>query len=183
MRKAVFTMGAPAAGKSTWVNKNLATSMAGIDPDLVLVTLDGYDPKGRNAKLRNELHHKSKLIANSQFAQMVNGQVSFYVDGTGTNFAPLIQKIRTAKLAGFQTELVYVTCTIEQSIQRNAKRARTVPLNVIRDKFESIEIAFEVLSKEVDAVQVIDNSRPQQDAQGHQGDGGRQVPLKEGEAP
>jgi len=79
------------------------------------------------------------------------------LDGTGTKAEALIQNVRTAATAGFTTRLVYVTCSLATSLKRNAARARVVPENVIREKSETIAIAFELISREVDQIQVVNN--------------------------
>lgn len=146
-----FTMGLPAAGKSTWVKANLPSYFV-VDPDAIKESRNDYDPQDPAT-----LHTWSKTVAAAQFATCLLEGINFVLDGTGTKAEALIQNIRTAAAAGYTTRLVYVTCALSTSLKRNAARARVVPEDVIREKSETIAIAFELVSREVDQIRVINN--------------------------
>jgi predicted ABC-type ATPase len=150
-KTATFTMGLPAAGKSTWIANNLG-GVAIVDPDAIKAAHPDYDPK------RPELLHSwSKQRADARFAALLAGDSDFVVDGTGTNAENLISKIRRAASAGFNTSLVFVVVSLQTSIARNSNRLRVVPESVVREKFETISLAFELVSREVDQIRVINN--------------------------
>ena len=147
-----FTMGLPAAGKSTWVEANLPSDFV-VDPDAIKESHNDYDPRNPAA-----LHMWSKTQAAAQFARCLADGADFVLDGTGTKAEALIQNVRAAGAAGFTTQLVYITCSLTTSLKRNAARARVVPEDVIREKSETIAIAFELVSREVDRIRVINNN-------------------------
>lgn len=154
LKTAIFMMGLPASGKSTYARKTFP-AMTFLDCDAIKASHPDYDPK--NPAL---LHDWSKKVLEVQFSEAILAGDDFVFDGTGTNFAPLIQKIRIAEGAGFETKLIYVTVPLSVSLERNSKRVRVVPEWIIRDKAESISIAFEIVSKEVNTIEVVDNSSP-----------------------
>lgn len=145
-KQAVFTMGIPGAGKSTVAN-DLYPDHHYIDPDLHKVAHPDYDPKNPGA-----LHVWSKAKTKVELAAAMLANDDIVVDGTGTNFAPLLKKMRDARNAGFEIVLLYVSVPLEIALQRNRDRARTVDETIVRDKADGIEIAFEVCAKEADVV-------------------------------
>ncbi len=147
MRKMIFTMGLPGSGKSGIANKRFPDAYS-IDPDAIKASHPNYDPE------RPELLHVwSKMVAEDQFSGTVmsNVDMTVVVDGTGTNVEPMINKIRRARAAGWQVELLFVVVTLAVALERNAKRERTVPEALIREKAATIYTAFEVVSAEIKA--------------------------------
>lgn len=150
----VFSMGLPAAGKSTWINANLAATHSIIDPDAVKEAHPDYDPKNPAA-----LHAWSKTVTETMWADCVaSGAGLWVVDGTGTNSEKLVQKIHEAQAAGYTTRLVYVECSLATSLARNAARARNVPEDVVREKAHYIATAFGLVAPHADSVTRIDNN-------------------------
>ena len=149
----VWTMGLPAAGKSTLIKRMLGPTHQIIDSDAILATHPDYDPK------RPELHHEwAKGLANAQFAAaLASGEGRFVRDSTGTNAERLVSEMNRARAAGFAVRLVYVTCTMATSLARNAARDRSVPEYVIREKAEVIATSFALVAPHADSVEVIPN--------------------------
>lgn len=149
----VWTMGLPAAGKSTLTARMLGTTHQIIDSDAILATHPDYDPK------RPELHHEwAKKLANAQFAAaLASGEGRFVRDSTGTNAERLVSEMARARDAGFVVRLLFVTCSLETSIARNNLRDRTVPEFVIREKAEVIATSFALVAPHADSVEVVAN--------------------------
>ncbi|MGW8177552.1 MAG: AAA family ATPase [bacterium] len=148
---ATFSMGLPAAGKSTWLAQNMGDIFT-IDPDAVKESHPDYDPKNPAA-----LHAWSKDITRNMFSVALNGNRDFILDGTGTHAESMVHKMRQARKAGFQVNLVFVTVAMETSLKRNAARARTVPEYVVMEKAQLIQTAFDIVSQEADEVLVVKN--------------------------
>lgn len=150
----VFSMGLPAAGKSTWISENLADTHTIIDPDAVKESHADYDPKNPHA-----LHAWSQEIVEGLWADaLVTGAGLWVVDGTGTNAEKMVRRINEARAAGYRVELVYVTCSLETSLRRNAARPRVVPPAVVKAKALDIATSFDLVSPHADAVTVVDNN-------------------------
>jgi predicted ABC-type ATPase len=148
MKKAIFTMGLPGAGKSrilkTEYTDFLQTATL-IDPDEIKKEKVDYDPK------RPEVYHVwSKTESQRRMYNSMKSNVNVVVDGTGTNVEKMIQWIRDFKNNDYQVELVYVKVPLEIAIYRNAHRERVVPEYLIVEKAETIELAYELLVNEVD---------------------------------
>jgi len=147
----VFTMGLPAAGKSTWVAANLAETHTIIDPDAVKESHADYDPANPHA-----LHAWSQEIVEGQWSEaLATASGLWVVDGTGTNSEKMVRRINQARAAGYRVELVYVACSLATSLRRNGQRARIVPEHVVRSKARDITTSFELVAPHADAVTVI----------------------------
>jgi len=149
----VFSMGLPAAGKSTWVNANLSETHTILDPDAVKESHPDYDPKDPQA-----LHAWSQEIIESRWADVLaRGAGQYVLDGTGTNAEKMVRRMLEARAAGYRVALVYVRCTLATSLKRNAARARVVPEDVVRGKARDISTAYAIVAPVADSVEVIDN--------------------------
>lgn len=148
-----FTMGLPAAGKSTTVAARFAATHTVIDPDAVKEAHPDYDAS--NPQL---LHAYSKQITEAAFLSALSGGEGLWViDGTGTNAEKMVRKMNQAKAYGFKVELVYVKCTLVTSLKRNAARSRVVPEHVVREKALDISTSFEIVAPYADSVEVVNN--------------------------
>jgi len=148
----IFTMGLPAAGKSTWTNQMSGYTV--LDPDAVKESHPEYDPANPHA-----LHAWSQDVIEGRWQECLSSKSGkWIVDGTGTNSEKMVRRIKQAEAAGYSTKLVYVTCSLETSLARNAARERHVPESVIRNKALDISTSFEIVSEYVDCVVVVDNN-------------------------
>lgn len=151
MKEVIFTMGLPGAGKST-VIKRIAPEMPIVDSDLIKKSHPEYDPKQPEL-----IHDWSTVEAQKLMYRMLGGYESFVVDGTGTNIEKYLQWFSDAKSAGFEVRVVFVDVNIQTAIERNAKRERSVPVEVIVEKSKTMNAAFEFYSTIV-KTEKIDNN-------------------------
>lgn len=153
MNTMIFTMGLPAAGKSTVCNARYADTHTVIDPDAIKEAHEDYDPKNPAA-----LHAWSQEVAERQFnAALAASEGNFVIDGTGTNSEKMVRRMNAAKAAGFDVALVYVKCTLKTSLIRNAARTRVVPEHIVRSKALDIATSFELVAPFADTVEVVNN--------------------------
>ena len=143
----VFTMGLPAAGKSTWVAANLANTHTVLDPDAIKEGHSDYDPANPHT-----LHAWSQGVVEARWADALTAAAGLWVvDGTGTNAEKMVRRITEARVAGYRVELVYVACSLETSLKRNAARTRVVPEQVVRAKALDIATSFRLVAPHADA--------------------------------
>jgi predicted kinase len=151
---AIFTMGLPAAGKSTLCNARYGSTHTTLDPDAVKESHPDYDPKDPRA-----LHAWSQEIVEAQFAEMLAaGEGNWVIDGTGTNAEKMVRRMNAAKAAGYEIHLVYVVCSLATSLLRNSLRDRVVPEDVVRAKALDVATAFELIAPHADVVEAVDNN-------------------------
>lgn len=147
-----LTAGLTGAGKTT-VLKNLGLSnLATANSDKFIESHPDYDPK------KPELLHEWAKKENQKliYKYMAEG-LSFIIDGTGTNVERYAKYINDAKELGYKVELIYVKVKLETALQRNAKRERTVPAEVIYKKAGVIDQAVKAISLMCDKTTTINN--------------------------
>ncbi len=150
-KTATFMMGVPAAGKSTVASKKFADVKI-LDCDKIKETHPDYDPKNPGA-----VHAWSASELEKQFQVALCFNDSFVIDGTGSNSDKMTRQITEAKMAGFKTRLVYVVVCLKTSLERNAQRERVVPREIVIAKYKDIRYSFDLVSPQVDKVEVIKN--------------------------
>lgn len=153
MKTATFTIGLPAAGKST-ITAQMYPDTLILDCDKIKASHPDYDPKNPAP-----LHDWSKAVLAGQFETALAGDVDFILDSTGTDPQKLAGDMLAARLAGFQIAIVYVTVPLSVSLERNARRERNVPEHIIREKAATVAASFETVRATADSVTVIDNSK------------------------
>lgn len=135
----IITAGLPAAGKSSYLKKaNLNLPI--VDPDAIKETHPEYDPKKPEL-----LHDWSTMEARKLHFKYLSEGRDFIVDGTGTNVEKYAQYIKEAKELGYTVELHYVKVSLGTSIERNAKRERTVPKEIILAKAGVIDTTTKMI--------------------------------------
>ena len=152
--QAIFTIGLPAAGKSTMTAETYPDLMV-LDCDKIKAAHPDYDPKNPAP-----LHAWSKEVLRGQFETALAGSDSFAYDSTGTDWQSMAANMTAARLAGFEVVLFFVTCTMAESIRRNSLRDRVVPERIIREKAETVSHSFDILAPLADTVTTVDNSAP-----------------------
>lgn len=153
MKRAIMTMGLPASGKTTTLDRNYDLSeFTVIDPDRIKEEREDYDPK------HPEVYHEwSKAEAKFRTAQAIYKNEDIVIDGTGTNVEKMYKQIQELQAEGYTVNLVYVQVSLQTAVERNSKRERVVPQHIIIEKFETIQVSFEILSRIADVVTVLNN--------------------------
>ena len=150
--RAILTMGVPAAGKST-VTAQRFPNLTVVDCDIFKPQHPKYDPKA----ITEEVHAWSQeQCQRALYAALGSGR-DFVYDSTGTNAERMVEIIKQAQSAGFETVLVYVTVSLQTAIARNNARARTVPETILRQKYSTINTSFEIVRNYADVVEVINS--------------------------
>lgn len=146
-------MGLPGAGKSYTLNNNYdVTGYTIIDPDEIKKEKADYDDKKPSV-----YHEWSKKEAKARIARAMANDENLVIDGTGTNVEKMYKQITELQANGYTVEILYVKVKLETAIERNSKRARTVPVEIIHEKFETISTAYEILSSIANKATVINN--------------------------
>lgn len=151
MKTAIFMVGGPAAGKGFTI-KNQFSGIHVVDCDRYKEQHPDFDPKNPNA-----LHAWSKLQADRELATIMATGIDFIYDSTGTNAEKIVNLIQQAQGLGYTTKVVYVTCSLKTALVRNEQRERTVPVEILREKYSTISTSFEIVARYADQVQVINN--------------------------
>ena len=150
-KTAIFMMGLPAAGKSTYVASTFTTFNV-IDPDAIKATHPDYNPKDPTP-----LHAWSKAESERLLDEAYQAEDNVIIDGTGTSAEKMVSRVNRAKALGYTTKLIFLKVSLETSLKRNAARARVVPTEVIVEKAETVSTAFEIVKQYVDSHEIVHN--------------------------
>jgi predicted kinase len=150
--QAVFLLGSPAAGKTTYALKHHLrhSAFVHVDADAWKERHPDYDP--RRPWL---VHEWSREMARRQLAEVIASGGSFVRDGTGTDLYLMEQEISRAHDAGYRTYLIYVYVPLNVALDRAAKRERLVPQDVVIGKHREASQNFERLRGIVDDSRVV----------------------------
>lgn len=148
----VFMMGSLGAGKS-YMAKKLFPDTSRLDCDEIKKEHPDYDPKNPGLVHEWSSVKMNKLVNRN----MAFNDMNFIVDGTGVNSEKMVMWMSKAKLRGMKTALVFVTTKLQTALERNEKRERTVPVDMLIDKYEAVNYSFELVAPHADQVMVVEN--------------------------
>lgn len=151
-RTVTLMMGGPASGKSTARLARFPSTPV-IDSDRIKATHPDYD-----VTKPSEFHAWSSLEATKAFHAALKGSEDFIFDGTGSNAEKYVLFAMAARKAGFKVHAFYVRCDLATALKRNDARERTVNPDVVREKYSTISVSFEIVAYYMDRVEVVNNS-------------------------
>jgi len=142
--KAVFLMGGPGSGKSTVVDqlalKALGLKMvntdkafenglkkAGLSLDLRGADFDKVDP----------IRAKAKKITGKNMDAYISGRLGMIFDTTAANKSKIVSYKKMLDKLGYEYKMVFVTTSLANAQQRNAKRARKLPFDIVQNDWEA----------------------------------------------
>tara|TARA_R110000824_G_scaffold21078_5_gene78855 strand:+ start:4761 stop:5276 length:516 start_codon:yes stop_codon:yes gene_type:complete len=150
-RTVVLMVGGPASGK-TGVRLVRFPDYKVIDSDAFKAAHPDYDEKNPGA-----LHAWSSMKATEAFYSALEGSENFVFDGTGSNAEKYVTFAIAARNAGWTVKALYVRCDVATALERNANRDRTVSEDILREKYQTIEASWEIVSWYVDSLEIVNN--------------------------
>ena len=143
--KAYFLAGGPGSGKS------FVTSNAFAGLGLKLVNSDDIltkylNKEGLSLKMpekekekRDELRQKAKITTAARTDLYLQGRLGLIMDGTARDYNKISGQQRLFKLLGYHTIMLFVNTSLEVALERNEKRARSVPENIVRTSWATTQ--------------------------------------------
>jgi predicted kinase len=149
----IFMVGLPGAGKTSWVATHLHHYSV-IDPDIIMQSHPDYDPRHPG-----EFYRWAKQRSESMLNHALRNETGRWVYvGTGANIVTLLGRFAMAKRHNFRIGLIYVYCSLETALERNALRERRIPDSVICEKARHIEANYLRARSFVDFSQQVDTN-------------------------
>ena len=155
--KAVFTAGGPGSGKS-YVASNLfgmpekmpfmsASGLKGVNSD------SAFEAYMQQAKLTPDLQKlnrgefakamqlrdKAKRVTIRRMNDYINGKLGMLIDGTGKNYPKIEKMVKELRKEGYDCYMVFVNTTLEVALERNAKRPRKVPEEIVKKGWHAVQ--------------------------------------------
>ena len=158
--KCVFMAGGPGSGKSytakelfgvgkEYTNSFSASGLKVVNSDTAFesgLKKNGINPKdlARIEKEEPELWDKitkdpggirarAKQLTQKQQSFYESGRLGMIIDGTGDDFVKMKKKVKHAKSLGYDCYMVFVNTSLEVALERNEKRDRTLPEDLVTD--------------------------------------------------
>lgn len=149
----IIMAGLPGSGKS-YVRKKYFSGFTFVDCDDLKKTIKGYDTKNPR-----EFHAQSKVLEKQAIYNLMAEGKSFVYDTTASNTDRIVKMVKEAQSLGYNVFITYVKTSLATAIERNSKRDRVVPEEIIIEKYNLMGTSMEILKKYADDFLTIDNER------------------------
>ena len=143
--KAFFLAGGPGSGKSYVIGRTTGgLGMKIVNSD------DAFEKLLKDAGLSLKMPpeedeprsavrtHAKKLTAKRQ-ANYIEGRLGLIIDGTGREFDKISKQARELEILGYDVYMIFVNTSIDVALQRNAKRARSVPTSIVTNSWKAVQ--------------------------------------------
>jgi predicted ABC-type ATPase len=162
---AIFTMGAPATGKSSMGEFDYQ-HIVRIDPDEIKGKLPEYRD-GVRSMLKSSamnVHEESSTIAKQLRNEAMASNKNFLMDGTGKNATTYVEAIEAAQKAGYHVEVKMAYLDRDKAKERGDARAERSGRWVKPDVFETAHVEvpknWERIARVADSARMYDTDVP-----------------------
>jgi len=143
--KAVFLAGGPGSGKSYVVSKVVSgLGLKVINSDepferyLVKAGLSLKMPDEEQAE-RDIERKRAKKVTGAKKGHAIDGRLGIIIDGTGKDYDKMIRQAAHLQELGYETSMVFVNTTLQTALERNRKRARSVPPEIAKQGWKDVQ--------------------------------------------
>ena len=143
--KAFFLAGGPGSGKSFVVRKTtggtglrIVNSAPAFELLIKKASLSLKMPESEFDRREPLRKHAGKL-AKKRKANYVEGRLGLIIDGTGHDADRLLDQARGLEELGYDTHMIFVNTSLDVALQRNAKRARSVPESIVVKSWKDVQ--------------------------------------------
>ena len=143
--KAFFLAGGPGSGKSYVVNRTTGgLGMKIVNSD------DAFEKLLKDAGLslkmppeeeesREKVRVRAKEITAKRQMNYIQGRLGLIIDGTGREYDRISKQARELEGLGYDTHMIFVNTSIDVALERNAKRARSVPTSIVVNSWKATQ--------------------------------------------
>ena len=143
--KAFFIAGGPGSGKSFVVRKTtgglgmkIVNSDAAFERLLDKEGLDKKMPASEKAP-RDIVRDRAKELTRKRKENYLEGRLGLILDGTGKDYDKIARQATKLKQLGYDTHMIFVNTSLDVALERNEKRARTVPESVAIKSWNDVQ--------------------------------------------
>lgn len=143
--KAVFLAGGPGSGKSYVVSKVVSgMGLKVINSDepferyLVKAGLSLKMPDEEQTE-RDIERKRAKKVTSAKKGHAIDGRLGIIIDGTGKDYDKMIRQAAHLQELGYETSMVFVNTTLQTALERNRKRARSVPPEIAKQGWKDVQ--------------------------------------------
>ncbi len=149
--KAFFVAGGPGSGKSFVTNKITAGQgvkfinsdiyfeklLKDAELSLDLDYLARTDPEG--LKKAYDIRGRAKTLSTKTGENFLMGRLPVVYDGTGAEYDKIKRKKERCEALGYDTYMLFVNTSLEVAMERNRKRARTLPDDLVKEMWYAVQ--------------------------------------------
>jgi cytidylate kinase len=146
--KAVFLAGGPGSGKS-YITRETTTGLGlkVVNSDSLYEHLVKKAGKSLDMEKMSEeewaevqrIRNAAKSKTNLKMDLHVNGRLGVVVDGTGRDFTKIKRQKELFDSIGYDTYMIFVNTTLDVALERNAKRERKVPVELVTQYWNDVQ--------------------------------------------
>ena len=146
LMKVIFLAGGPGSGKTfisnmaftgepvVYINSDKITEFLFNKKDLPLV----FDKNQKDIyKRQMDVRNFAKALTDKKLQNAINGLLPIVIDGTGRDYDGIKTNYDMFKSIGYDPYMLFVNSSLDVSKQRNAKRARTIPEDLVIKYWEA----------------------------------------------
>ena len=143
--KAIFLAGGPGSGKSYVAGKTIRGQGLKVvnsdDAFEVLLKKAGLSLKMPEAEKepRDAVRDRAKKLTATRKANYLDGRLGLIIDGTGRDYDKIVNQAADLQQLGYDTYMVFVNTSLDVALQRNAKRARSVPESIVTKSWKDVQ--------------------------------------------
>ena len=143
--KAFFLAGGPGSGKSYVVKRTTGgLGMKIVNSDNAFEKL--LKDAGLSLKMppeeeesREKVRVRAKEITAKRQMNYNQGRLGLIIDGTGREYDRISKQARELEGLGYDTHMIFVNTSIDVALERNAKRARSVPTPIVVNSWKATQ--------------------------------------------
>ena len=143
--KAFFIAGGPGSGKSFVVRKTTGgLGMKIVNSDDIFEKL--LDKEGLSLKMpesekepRDVVRQRAKELTAKKRANFIEGRLGLIIDGTGKDYDKIARQATKLKQIGYDVHMIFVNTSLDVALERNAKRARSVPTPIVVNSWKATQ--------------------------------------------
>jgi dephospho-CoA kinase len=143
--KAFFLAGGPGSGKSYVVRRTTGgLGMKIVNSD------DAFEKLLKDAGLslkmppeeeepRDVVRGRAKKLTKARQKNYVEGRLGLIIDGTGKDYEKIAYQARELQQLGYDTHMIFVNTSLDTALERNSKRARSVPESLVVKSWNDVQ--------------------------------------------
>ena len=143
--KAFFLAGGPGSGKSYVVRRTTGgLGMKIVNSD------DAFEKLLKDAGLslkmppeeeapRDVARGRAKKLTKARQKNYVDGRLGLIIDGTGKDYEKIAYQARELQQLGYDTHMIFVNTSLDTALERNSKRARSVPESLVVKSWNDVQ--------------------------------------------
>ena len=117
------------------------------DEEFKALTEPEDSPRGKASKMKKTAQRAAQI-----------GRLGLIIDGTGDDATKIATKKEAVEALGYDTMMVFVNTTLEMAQERNMKRERKLPKDLVEEIWTNVQANRETFESMFSNFQVIDNT-------------------------